>query len=333
MLVTIFIILVRNTKRNKKSGIAKFLATSCCPKYYKNNYQLCCRIKKIQFIMQNQDFANIGKNSISIIICSRNRTISNKLKENIEKSIGGGNYEIVWIDNSNNKYTICQAYNMGVQRAKYEYLCFMHEDIIFLSDKWGELAIEELSKPDVWLLGILGTKFIDVCSTYWWPSPCCCGHNWYQGKEKCFSKELSTQEVVAVDGMWLFSHKRYFKNSLLRWDDSTYTWFDFYDMDISMQVKKQGGKIIVVPSIYIEHGSEGNYSIKFYEECLKFHKKWDAYLPLSVSDDDNIVLKNNKIILERICKLEANNTKLKKLFTLIPYRIARKWCKFFNIHV
>ena len=67
---------------------------------------------------------------LSLIICSRNSDISATLKKNIETTIGI-NYELIVINNSLNHYSIFEAYNQGIRKSKYQFLCFMHEDILY----------------------------------------------------------------------------------------------------------------------------------------------------------------------------------------------------------
>ena len=74
---------------------------------------------------------------ISIIVCARDKKIAPSLSKNINSTIGDVDYEIVWIDNSSKQYSIFEAYNLGEQRSSGEYLCFMHEDILFHSNNWG----------------------------------------------------------------------------------------------------------------------------------------------------------------------------------------------------
>ena len=97
----------------------------------------------------------------SIIICSRKKEISHKLYQNISETIGVP-FEVLCIDNSRNDYSMCSAYNEGVKRAKYPFLCFMHEDVTFLSKEWGKECVKEFEKIDVWMLGDLGTKYMDA---------------------------------------------------------------------------------------------------------------------------------------------------------------------------
>ena len=80
---------------------------------------------------------------ISIIICSRKADISQGLKDNIAATIGC-EYELCVIDNSHNEYNIFTAYNEGVSRAKGDILCFMHEDVKYISNGWGEKVYKSI---------------------------------------------------------------------------------------------------------------------------------------------------------------------------------------------
>lgn len=220
---------------------------------------------------------------ISIIICSRHNSISDSLQLNIADTIGVS-YEIICIDNSQGKFNMCSAYNEGVQRAKGEYLCFMHEDVTFLNNDWGKKAIEECSHIDVGLLGIVGTTYFDQSFIYWPFNPFIVGHHWNGEEHRVFNHDLSVKNVVAVDGMWLFTKAELFKKTV-RWDDSTFTRFDFYDMDMCMQIYTAGLKIKIMPQIHINHSSDGNYTPAFYRSCIDFHKKWDHIFPITAHGD------------------------------------------------
>ena len=67
---------------------------------------------------------------ISIIICCRIQTINKDLSENIKNTVGC-DYELIVIDNSQNSYSIFEAYNLGIERSNGDYLCFIHDDILY----------------------------------------------------------------------------------------------------------------------------------------------------------------------------------------------------------
>ena len=96
---------------------------------------------------------------ISVIICSRREKLDPDLAENIRQTVGVP-YEIIRIDNSHGQYNIFEAYNLGVGRAKGEFLCFMHEDIVFHSNDWGRAVEQYLSKPQVGAIGVAGGNVV-----------------------------------------------------------------------------------------------------------------------------------------------------------------------------
>ena len=242
---------------------------------------------------------------ISIIICSRNQTISSALHKNIAETIGVP-YEIVCIDNSKGEYSMCSAYNEGVRRAKGEYLCFMHEDVSFLSKDWGKICTRHFSDPDVGMIAILGCTYLDECMPYWWDCPFAVGHNWCGNWHKVFNEDLKVQNVVAADGLWLMIKRELF-DGLISWDEDTFHSFDMYDFDISMQMWKNSKKIVVDPEICIDHTSNGNQSFNFYQAVQLFHNKWDYMLPISANDDLKATKLSRQYALKVICRLNNEN--------------------------
>ena len=105
---------------------------------------------------------------ISIIICSKEQNLNEILSKNIELTINVP-YEIILIDNSRNKHSIFSAYNEGISRAKYPYLCFIHEDVIFRNNNWGKLlcnAFESDSK--IGMIGVIGSAVLFDIIYGWW---------------------------------------------------------------------------------------------------------------------------------------------------------------------
>jgi hypothetical protein len=95
---------------------------------------------------------------ISLVICSAHKKISEALVNNITESIGV-QHEIVYIDNHDNRHSIFSAYNEGVARCKYPYICFIHEDVFFHSHNWGGKLINHLQTPNVGICGLAGRDF------------------------------------------------------------------------------------------------------------------------------------------------------------------------------
>lgn len=226
---------------------------------------------------------------ITVIICSRQADISEKLKQNIAKTIGC-EYELCVVDNSRNEYNIFTAYNEGVRRAKGDILCFMHEDILFHSENWGSEVAEFFDKhEDAGLIGVVGGQFIPDTPSSYWEGGATIGQiiqgnldekGNYVSKLSGNALTLSFEEVASVDGLFMCIPKKLFESNILRWDTDTFCGFHCYDMDICYQVVKHNLKVIVPRNILIEHFSPGNTDDVYCNQSQILYDKWHDFLPI-----------------------------------------------------
>ncbi len=228
---------------------------------------------------------------ISVVICSRHSDIPQNLKENIQNTIAV-EYELIVIDNSSNKHSIFSAYNEGVRRAKYPYLCFAHEDILFRTENWGWNIIKHFEDTTIGLIGMAGTHFLPKVPTYWTSSPFISEHNLTNDKGQiieCFKldffKGTNILDVVACDGFCLFVQKELFDTDLVKFDDKNYSGFHYYDMDICMQVLSNKLRVCICSDVLIEHFWSDSYSKRsldsFYKSQNIFFDKWKDHFPIS----------------------------------------------------
>lgn len=267
---------------------------------------------------------------ISIVICSRQKQIAESLRTNIDQTIGVA-YEVVWIDNSQNNYTIFSAYNKGVQLARFDYICFMHEDIVFHSTDWGKQVVQSLSAQKVGAIGVIGGCYVGKMSLSWYSHPECCRGEILQGVVR--GKTYSTYResfgnagcVCSVDGLWMCMRKELFDQNLVAWDETLYSGFHLYDFDMCMQLHQRGLNVEVLSGISIEHRSLGTKNTVFYDEVLKFHKKWDAFLPLIAHGFELPVgFDEQNHMLQEYCQLaKANYRRVEKLSHWL-YKIVGK---------
>jgi len=227
---------------------------------------------------------------LSLIICSRNPNILDELKKNIQATIGI-EYELIIIDNSKNKYSIFQAYNIGVDRAKYSYLCFMHEDILYHTYGWGKKVIEHFQDEKVSLIGVVGGHYMPKCPASWWSAEYSSGIV-IQGKfddKGLYSTQLvewldhkddleSSVSVVTVDGLWFCIKRELFE--LVNFDEISFKGFHCYDLDICMQLISLGLDVRVVFNILIEHTSGGNHDYDLFTQKHIWFEKWIDFLPV-----------------------------------------------------
>ena len=103
---------------------------------------------------------------ISIIVCSRYKAPKEDFALNIKSTIGV-EYELIHIDNSENIYSIFSAYNEGIKRSSYSYLCFIHDDIRFHTSDWGGKIVKWLDIANTGIVGIGGSFFLPKVPCTW----------------------------------------------------------------------------------------------------------------------------------------------------------------------
>lgn len=234
---------------------------------------------------------------ISLIICSRDATILAAVSQNIAVTIGVP-YELLAIDNSQGRYGICAAYNLGAAQAQYELLCFMHEDVLFHTPNWGEIVAETLADQSIGVLGVAGgMQVLDVPSGWW---------SVYEHQRmqvvhtvpaSCHTLDVTNPlqedlaDVAAVDGLWLCTRKAVWEQH--PFDEITFPAFHFYDLDYCTQVF-QHLRVCVTFQIVVEHFSTGSINDAWLLAALSYQHKWHTKLPFGVAKLTTFELKKIK---------------------------------------
>lgn len=106
---------------------------------------------------------------ISLIVCSKQPSLSEQLLRNLGNTVGMP-YEVICVDNSAGRFNIFEAYNYGASQARFDLLCFMHEDILFHTANWGRIVADKLADKEVGVVGIAGAVFKSAAPSPWWIS-------------------------------------------------------------------------------------------------------------------------------------------------------------------
>ncbi len=231
---------------------------------------------------------------ISCIICSNNATYAANIAANIAATIGV-EFELI-IDADAGTTGICQAYNAAAHRAKYPYLCFLHDDINFLTHYWGERAIAHFAATEnTGVIGIAGSIFKPAMISGWW-QPDVNGiepkrvnlvqHFKYSTREKehHYHNPLFEERslVATLDGAFLFTTKKVWQ--AIRFDEERLRGFHAYDLDFSLHSSIAHNNFVVY-NIFLEHYSEGSNDLQWFTSNLSIHTKWKNVLPLIKSPD------------------------------------------------
>lgn len=247
---------------------------------------------------------------LSVIICSRQKKISEDLFENIKNTIGC-EYELIVIDNSENKYSIFEAYNQGIVRCKGGYLCFIHDDILFHTNDWGKTIHRIFNENiQIGLIGIGGAKIKTRIPSTWWDCPIeqaavyAIQHYKHKGKvTKNFGFDgKSYAEVVVIDGVFMAMRKdkKICFNTELQG-------FHNYDLNISFEYIKHGYTIVVTNDILIEHFSTGTLNEEWVDSTYKIHNLYKSILPLgSFNKDKKNEIANAKKFINECLKHKKN---------------------------
>lgn len=222
---------------------------------------------------------------ISIIICSINKQKFDQTSDSIKNTIGA-EYEIIRIDNSIKNWGICKAYNYGAKEAKGDYLCFMHEDIIFKSQGWGDELIKFVDiTVNCGVIGFAGSNYVSRFHAFWWYNGKIV-RNYFTpaSKDKSLLIHKKTHDTeryiptVVLDGLFLFCSRSTWASS--PFDEDTFTHFHFYDMDFSLSKFNEGLTNYVCNTIDLVHLSSGTLARDHFDNAILFRNKYRHLLPL-----------------------------------------------------
>ncbi|MCE7072667.1 MULTISPECIES: glycosyltransferase [Dyadobacter] len=231
---------------------------------------------------------------LSIVICSANAEDLSIVKENIAQTVGIA-HEIIAFDNRFEKKGICEVYNWGTQQARYDIICYMHEDVEIRTHGWGQTVIDIFSNdPEAGVLGVAGGGYKSLAPSGWYQVDFHYEERAFQNvlqgfkfnsKEEIHAYHNPGQEklsqVVCVDGLWFCTRK----DIALRFpfDAKLLPGFHGYDLDFCLSVYPEY-KVLVTFEILMKHASEGNFDKKWFDQILKLHRKWSKILPLTTAN-------------------------------------------------
>ena len=224
---------------------------------------------------------------ISIIIASVKSDFLANVSQNIRDTIGV-EFEIISFPNSNGEMGLCELYNLGTKKARYAILCFMHEDVAFLTQDWGK-KVESVfaDQPKLGVLGIVGSTYKTISPSGWHVAGLDAERGNIMQQFKFQNKVdrhhtlnpdgVKLAQVAVVDGVWFCTTSAIMKQ--FQFDENTLKKFHGYDIDFCLQV---GAKynILVTYDVLLKHFSEGNFNEDWIVETLKVRKKWKSRLPI-----------------------------------------------------
>ncbi|ANH82282.1 hypothetical protein A8C56_16135 [Niabella ginsenosidivorans] len=235
---------------------------------------------------------------LSIVVSSYKEHLYQELKKNIAATIGKDFiYELIQIKNKN-RIGVCEAYNQGLEAAKYPHVLFLHEDLVFNTNSWGSILLNifEADKK-IGLIGIAGGTCKTKAPAPWWEINEANKYIFVRhgGKNKNELIRLGfgrqTREhivrVLSVDGVFIGLRK----STNLRFNEQLKGYHQ-YDLGISMDAYIGGYTAVCTDLIDITHYSAGNVDKSWIETADVFFDLYGRYLPITIADD--ITVKQRK---------------------------------------
>lgn len=226
----------------------------------------------------------------SIIICSISPERLSQLKANIQKTIGI-EHEIIAFDNREKQYPIAKVYNEGARQARYPYLFFVHEDVLFHSENWGKVIAEKLKEPDCGAIGFAGSKIKPKIYSDWSYSSlydCIAVYRQSEGGSILHASnvflEHPFEEVITLDKIGIFVRKQLWE--IYQFDEKHLTGFHGYDLDFSLQLAATHqfkNYVCTKILISVKQHPDDKFTRLWAEDIIRLHKqKWNAFLPLQI---------------------------------------------------
>ena len=221
--------------------------------------------------------------SFSIIVCSIKPELAEALHQNIASTIGCP-FEMLICDNRNTGKGICAVYNEAAARATGDYLCFVHEDVLFHTPHWGTRIAQKLREESCGVIGFAGSNTKLASLSGWSANSSDVRQHYTQrlrsGKRRHFSTNPANEEFspsVCLDGFCLFVRREVWQQS--PFDASTFPGFHGYDLDFTTSIACRWSNY-VCQIVEVEHISEGGFSKVWFEALKRYHDKHHEELPL-----------------------------------------------------
>jgi hypothetical protein len=241
------------------------------------------------------------------------RKIDDSFVELLKKTCGLPNVEIIPIEN-NGEYSLTQAYNIILNKSKFDVLVLCHDDIYFETKNWGNKLLNHFKRnQEFGVLGVAGSQQLPSSAKWWEDFTKMKGIvNHDSGGKKweskySVSKGNQLDEVVLIDGLFMAFDKKRIKTKF----NEQVEGFHFYDVDFSFRNFLEGVKVGVMYDIRITHKSVGQTNDQWELNRQKFAETHKDVLPKKIF----LPIKNNPNF--RIFVTENNFSKSFELIELL----------------
>jgi tetratricopeptide (TPR) repeat protein len=218
---------------------------------------------------------------VSIVICSNNPDKFAKVVANFQQGLGAVRHEIIGVHDAR---SLCEGYNRGVTRSRGEIVVFAHDDIRIVSPDFAAKLASSLGACD--LFGVAGTTRLDGAN--WaqsgWPYLAGqVGHPQPDRRRVVTAFGLQDRLVLgaqALDGLFFAVRRSVLER--VRFDDTTFDGWHFYDIDFTYSAFLAGLRVGIRTDLLLWHESLGRFDESWQQYAARFVRKHQSTLASSV---------------------------------------------------
>jgi hypothetical protein len=173
--------------------------------------------------------------------------------------------------------------------ARFDYLCFVHEDVLFETSHWGE-KIKTIfnSDPKIGVIGVAGNKYKSAFCSGWYAGrkELDCGrinHRYPQGDQLIDLRPENNsplERVVCVDGVFICCRKECWAQT--KFAEERLPGFHFYDIDFSIRAAKSFTVAVTFDILLTHITSGGDFGNNWIKTALDYHKSDKIELPATI---------------------------------------------------
>ena len=218
-----------------------------------------------------------------VIVSTHEMSEKKEFLENVSSSVNFST-KIMYIVNKGG-LGLTKIYKEALSKAETSIVVFMHDDIEFLRNGWGEEIYRLFQEhQDYGIIGVAGSAEFDS-NAAWWNYKKIYGQvlhrkdgrSWLTSFSPLLKKDL--EEVCVIDGLFMAVQKERISQVF----DDNIDGFDFYYFDFCLSNFIDGKtKIGVTTNIRIAHNSIGELSENWFHNKEKINNKFGKKYPLSV---------------------------------------------------
>jgi hypothetical protein len=223
---------------------------------------------------------------ISFVTCSLDDRLLERLRGNLART-AGVEHELVVHRNREAAWGLARAYNSAAAGARFPLLCFLHEDVEFLSAPgWaGRVVRAYAERPDAGVAGFAGCRVKSRAPSGWLGPHHHVRQHFLQGSRDGSTEWMvnhpageAVAPVAVIDGMCLFVRRADW--AATPFDDRTFPGFHGYDLDFCTAVGRRRTNLVFL-DVDFRHDSPGTFDRTWRQAMRAYHLKWKEVLPLS----------------------------------------------------